>query len=134
MAKLLLSLRNSLVGAGMPDALHRLEMMTLNPNCPISTRTAYFGARRIAPVAATSRFEACGARPAVEVLRPARPKSRPDDSLSSSNHTTATGAFVAHVIGQFAPREPIDPRMAANRYASAFALGDEDPCLRVALL
>jgi len=41
-------------------------------SCPISTRPAYFGTRRIAPVAAISHVKAEGARPVVEILRPAR--------------------------------------------------------------
>lgn len=118
----------------MSDALCLLNMITLNPICPISTRTAYFGARRIAPVAATSRFEAWGARPAVEELRPARSKSRPDEIVSPSDFVPATSAYVTQMIGQFVRREALDPRAAANRYAAAFALGDEDPCLPVASL
>jgi hypothetical protein len=106
-------------------------MITANQICPISTRTAYFGARRIAPVAATSRFEARGARPAVEELRPAR-RHAPTSSLSGLAFPPA--AFVTHVIGQFAPRGDIDPRLAARNYVAAGALGDDDPCLLVASL
>jgi hypothetical protein len=109
-------------------------MITVNPICPISTRTAYFGARRIAPVAATSRTEAWGARPAVEELRPARPKTQHDETISPSDFNYAAGAYIAHVIGQFAPREGTDPRLAAHRYLTADTLGGDNPCLLVATI
>jgi hypothetical protein len=134
MAKPLLSLRNSPFLHGTPGAFHCLNMITVNPICPISTRPAYYGARRIAPVAATSRFEAWGARPAVEELRPARPKSRLDETLSPTDISVATAAYVTHMLGQFQPQEPVCARSVARRYIAADELGGQDPRLHVASL
>jgi len=97
-------------------------MLSLKPICPISTRPAYFGARRIAPAAATSRTKAWGARPAVDELRPAQ-------RFSASRAETATAplvrfpvaAFAAQVIAQF-DRTDADPRLVAQSYEAADAL------------
>jgi len=112
----------------MLGALQCRRMISVHQTCPISTRPAYFGTRRIAPVAATSRIEVRGARPAVEELRPARRHPRSGEAATHFDEVFPAGTFVAHVIGQFAPREAIDPRSAAGRYAAADALGGNDFC------
>src|SRR5262245_32404280 len=133
MAKPLLSLKNSSGPHGTSAASFALAMTSVKPICSISTRPAYFGARRIAPAAATSRSEAWGARPAAEELRPAR------RSGDSSGNTIATitafprAPFVAHVLAQFDPVEP-DLRAAARAYAAIDALGYELPKVAVATL
>lgn len=109
-------------------------MISANQICPISTRTAYFGVRRIAPVAATSRLEAWGARPAVEELRPARRFAKPQDASALAELTLPTAAFVAQAIGQFAAVETLDAQSAARRYFAADELGGDDPCLHIASL
>jgi hypothetical protein len=106
-------------------------MSTANQICPISTRTAYFGARRIAPVAATSRIEARGARPAVEELRPARSFTKPQDV---STLTLPTAAFVTQAIGQCADDETLDAQFITRRYIATDELGGSDPCLHIATL
>lgn len=129
MAKLLLSLRNS-VSVGTSNALPCLQMTNANQICPISTRTAYFGARRIAPVAATSRIEARGARPGVEELRPARSFTKSQDLPGL---TLPTAAFITQAIGQFAA-EMLDAQSATRRYIAADELGGDSPCLHIATL
>ena len=101
-------------------------MISGTQNCSISTRTAYFGTRRIAPVAATSRSKAWGARPAVEELRPARRFNRPATSSTNSELLAPAGTYVAQILGQIAPRYAIDPRSGADRYAAADALGCDE--------
>lgn len=107
-------------------------MLSLNPICSISTRPAYFGARRIAPAAATSRSEAWGARPAVEELRPAR---RPSASQPAADNTQRlpVAAFAAQVIGQF-DLEHGDMRAAARAYAAIDNLMYQLPKVAVASL
>jgi hypothetical protein len=131
MAKPLLSLRNSL-GDGMAAASCDSAMLSVKPICPISTRPAYFGARRIAPAAATSRSEAWGARPAVEELRPAH---RPSDaSVQSIATITAFRApFIAHVLAQNDHGER-DIRDAVKAYAAIDALAYALPKELVATL
>ena len=102
--------------------------------CPISTRTAFFGTRRIAPVAATSRSEAWGARPAVEELRPARPRSKGTPTTQISPLVRPTAPFIAHVIGQMSARDATDALHAAKGYAAADALNYEDLSIVVATL
>lgn len=107
-------------------------MLSLNPICPISTRPAYFGTRRIAPAAATSRSEAWGARPAAEELRPARrpPASRP---TADNAQQLPVAAFAAQVIGQF-DLEHGDMRAAAGAYAAIDNLLYQLPKVAVASL
>jgi len=100
-------------------------MTSLHPTCPISTRPAYFGARRIAPVAATARTEAWGARPAVEELRPARRHARSIRTRTQAGPSLFAATYVTHVLGQFAASETIDPQSAARSYAAAEALGGD---------
>ena len=100
--------------------------------CPISTRPAYLGTRRIAPVAATSRIEAWGARPAVEELRPARLNSETVPSKELRILVRPTAPFVAQIIGQMTNQDGIDPLYAAKSYAAAEALNCEDLSLAVA--
>src|SRR5262245_20557945 len=101
--------------------------------CPISTRPAFYGTRRIAPVAATSRSEAWGARPAVEELRPARPNSRRAPTPSVPPRVRPTAPFVAHVIAEMNGRFA-DATLAAKSYAAADALNYEDLSIAVASL
>ncbi len=108
-------------------------MLSVKPICPISTRPAYFGARRIAPAAASSRPEAWGARPAVEELRPARrPTETPSNAISTITRFPRA-PFVAHVLAQYDPAEP-DMRDAAKAYAAIDALAYELPKTVVASL
>ncbi len=109
-------------------------MLSVSTNCPISTRTAYYGTRRIAPAAATSRSEAWGARPAVEELRPARSFTKPQDVSNLAGLTLPTAAFVAQAIGQFAAAETLDAQSATRRYIAADELGGDDPRLHLATL
>jgi hypothetical protein len=132
MAKPLLSLRNS-KSHGTAAASLMLAMLSVKPLCPISTRPAYFGARRIAPAAATSRPEAWGARPAVEELRPARRTVEAESNQISTIASFPRAPFVAHVLAQFDAREP-DLRDAAKAYAAIDALGYELPKTLVATL
>ena len=108
-------------------------MISANPICPISTRPAYFGTRRIAPVAATSRSKAWGARPADEELRPARSKSKGAPSTQISPLVRPAAPFIAHVIGQMSARDA-DALHAAKGYAAADALNYEDLSISVASL
>ena len=101
--------------------------------CPISTRPAFFGTRRIAPVAATSRSEAWGARPAVEELRPARPNSRKAPSVHVPQRARPTANFIAHVIAEMDGRAT-DASLAARSYAAADALNYENLSIAVASL
>ena len=116
----------------MPAALFCGAMLSVSTNCLISTRTAYYGARRIAPAAATSRSEAWGARPAVEELRPAR---RPSASQPAADNTQRlpVAAFAAQVIGQF-DLEHGDMRAAARAYAAIDNLMYQLPKVAVASL
>lgn len=116
----------------MRNAMLLVAMLSVNPICPISTRPAYFGTRRIAPAAATSRFQAWRARPAVEELRPARRSSSLPGETSPSS-TRFLAPFVAHVLGQFEHAD-IDPRAASRSYAAADALGGAIPSIVVASL
>lgn len=110
-----------------------LTMLSVSPICSISTRPAYFGTRRIAPAAATSRSKAWGARPAVEELRPAhRTAAQPRDPFASPARLPVA-AFVAHVIGQFEPNDA-DGAMVVRAYDAADALGYELPAVVVATL
>ena len=102
--------------------------------CPISTRPAYYGTRRIAPAAATSRIEAWGARPAVEELRPARPNSETVPSKEIRTLVRPTASFIAHVIGQMIFDDRVDPRHAARSYAAADALNYQDLSIPVATI
>ena len=96
-------------------------MLSLKPICPISTRPAYYGARRIAPVAATSRSKAWGARPAVEELRPAQRSSAADTEFVAPRVRFPVASFAAQVIAQF-DRAEADPRLVAQSYEAADAL------------
>lgn len=118
----------------MSDALSFDEMTSTNQICPISMRTAYFGARRIAPVAATTRFEARGARPAVDALRPARRRNRLAEPSARLDRTMPAGTYVAQVIAQFDAGQTNNARAVARLYDAADALGGENPCLAVASL
>jgi hypothetical protein len=134
MAKLLLSLKNWPRPFGMSAASHPVRMTSVPQICPISTRPAFFGTRRIAPVAATSRSEAWGARPAVEELRPARPNTQTTPRIYVPESVRPKGPYVAHIISHMTPREPVDPRLAAQSYAAADALNYADLSLAVASL
>ena len=125
MAKSLLILRKSpLDGAAI--AFLAFRMISAPSPCPISTRPAYYGTRRIAPVAATSRIEAWGARPAVEELRPARSADRRTASVSKVL-PLPTAHFVAHVIAQMLDGEALTAAIASASYEKADGLGRTDP-------
>ena len=117
----------------MPAALFCRAMLSVSTNCLISTRTAYYGARRIAPAAATSRSEAWGARPAVEELRPARRPSKSPATAIAAVPRFPHAPFVAHVLAQVEPVEH-DMRHVANAYAATDALGYDLPKTVVATL
>jgi hypothetical protein len=108
-------------------------MLSVSTNCPISTRTAYYGTRRIAPAAATSRSEAWGARPAVEELRPARRSSDAPASSAVVHARLPVATFVAQVLAQFEQSEP-DSRDAAKAYAAIDALAHQLPKIAVTSL
>lgn len=108
-------------------------MLSVSTNCPISTRPAYFGTRRIAPAAATSRSEAWGARPAVEELRPARRSSAQVVDIPVERARLPVASFVAQVIAQFEPAEA-DMRAAAGAYAAIDAMAYELPKVLVTTL
>ena len=101
--------------------------------CPISTRPAYFGTRRIAPAAATSRSEAWGARPAVEELRPARRSSDTPASPAVPHARIHVATFVTQVLAQYEQGEP-HSRDAATAYAAIDALAYELPKIAVTSL
>jgi hypothetical protein len=107
----------------MSAALLGSAMTSVNAICPISMRPAYFGSRRIAPAAATSRSKAWGARPAVEELRPAHSSSSETETelFARPMHFPAAG-FVAHVLGQYDAFESIDAKTAARSYEAAARL------------
>ena len=118
----------------MPGAFFSIVMICATPICSISTRPAYFGTRRIAPVAATSRTEAWGARPAVEELRPARRHNGQESTTPVQPSLMFSSPFIAHVIGQFAPHHLIDAKRASQSYEAADALGRGDTQWVVAAL
>ena len=118
-AEVVVKLKEFAQPSGMSAASLKPVTLNITPVCPISTRPAYFGTRRIAPAAATSRLKAWGARPAVEELRPAR-RSFP------------RAPFVAQMVGQW--DTPAEARNAARAYAAADALGFELPKIEVAAL
>lgn len=92
-------------------------MSSVNALCSISTRPAYFGSRRIAPAAATSRSKAWGARPAVEELRPAHSSSEsPETELTARAARYPAAGFVAHILGQFDAYETVDAKAASAAY------------------
>ena len=94
--------------------------------CPISARPAYFGTRRIAPVAGISHVKAEGARPVVEILRPAQ---RHRVSLESETmRVVRAGAPYAPFLAQFLSQDQYDQvtnAAAADRYETAAALSGE---------
>ena len=122
MAKLLLSLRKS-TARGTDAATQASKMTRIQAICPISTRTAFFGSRRIAPAAEASWSQAWGARPAVESLRPAHRTSRKPERNHGGQASIHVSAFVTQVIAQFEPAgSPADVASASNSYERADAL------------
>ena len=117
----------------MRAALFRRAMLSVSTNCLISTRTAYYGTRRIAPAAATSRSEAWGARPAVEELRPARRSSDTPASPAVLHARVPVATFVTQVLAQFDSVET-DSYDAAKAYAAIDALAYELPKILVTSL
>jgi len=110
----------------MPAALFCRAMLSVSTNCLISTRTAYFGARRIAPAAATSRSEAWGARPAVEELRPARRSSASEQVPAARPARIPVATFVTQVLAQYEERAH-EIRDAAKAYADIDGLAYQLP-------
>lgn len=108
---------------GTRAALLGSAMTSVNSICPISARPAFFGSRRIAPAAATSRSKAWGARPAVEELRPAHSSSsEAETELVARRRHLPVASFVAHVLGQYEAFESVDAKTAAQSYESAARL------------
>jgi hypothetical protein len=103
--------------------------------CSISARPAYFGTRRIAPVAAISHVKAEGAQPVVEILRPAQ---RHRAVLESETIQVARpGAPFAPFLAQFLAQEQTNELTTAdvaNRYEAAAALIGEPMRICVATL
>jgi hypothetical protein len=110
----------------MPAALCCRAMLSPSTNSLISTRTAYYGARRIAPAAATSRSEAWGARPAVEELRPARRTSTNEPVPAVRHARIPVATFVTQVLAQYEEREH-EIRDAAKAYADIDGLAYQLP-------
>jgi hypothetical protein len=110
----------------MPAALFCRAMLSVSTNCLISTRTAYYGTRRIAPAAATSRSEAWGARPAVEELRPARRSSESQPAPAARHARIPVATFVTQVLAQYEKREH-EIRDVAKAYANIDGLAYQLP-------
>jgi hypothetical protein len=123
----LVKIKDSVSRRGTPTASLEPAMTSVTANCSISTRTAYFGTRRIAPVAATSRIEALGARPAVEELRPARRHPHAQIEVELRPRVLPLAAFAAQVIGQLTACEEYDPQSPTLAYRSADRLGRTPP-------
>jgi len=92
------------------------KMTRINAICPISTRTAYFGSRRIAPAAPTSRSQGWGARPSVEEERPAQQNSQADGAVPGNLHVPLVAAFVTQVLSQGSPR----PAQSASTVSASY--------------
>lgn len=114
--------------------MQTLAMNGITPNCAISARSSY-SARRIAPVAAISRVQASGARPAIETLRPARYRLESDiiDMEPVLPAGAPVAAFLTQLIGQ-AEHVPADPRVASSRYMAADDLGQMPQSIVIATL
>jgi hypothetical protein len=99
--------------------------------CFISTRPAYFGTRRIAPVAAISHVKAEGARPVVEILRPAQRHTLEAEVVE----VPCAGAPFAPFLAQFIAQDQMNDlptAVIADRYEVAQALTDEPTRICVA--
>jgi hypothetical protein len=92
------------------------KMTRINAICPISTRTAYFGSRRIAPAAPTSRSQGWGARPSVEEERPAQHNSQADGAVPGNRHVPLVAAFVTQVLSQGSRR----PGQSASTVSASY--------------
>jgi hypothetical protein len=98
-------------------------MTRIQAICPISTRTAFFGSRRIAPAAEASWSRAWGARPAVDALRPAPRSSRKPERNHEERASIHVSAFVTQVIAQVEPSdESASTTTASTSYERADAL------------
>ena len=118
MTKLLLSLRKS-AARGTAGATWLVRMTIINAICPISTRTAFFGSRRIAPAAPTSRSQGWGARPSVEEERPAQHNETQPETRSVQRETRYVAGFVAQVLSQASDRAIRTPATASACYEAA---------------
>jgi hypothetical protein len=122
MPNLLLSLRK-FTPHGTDPATSVIRMTRVQAICPISTRTAFFGSRRIAPAAEASWSQAWGARPAVESLRPAHRSSRKPQGNHQERASIHVSTFVTQVIAQYDPAEaPAGNPAASTSYEKADAL------------
>lgn len=92
--------------------------------CLISTRPAYFGTRRIAPVAAITHVKAEGAQPVVEILRPAQRHTIECEAVEVPSAGAPFAPFLAQILAQ---RQSTALTMAAvaDRYEATAALTDE---------
>ena len=118
MPKSLLSLRKSAV-AGTVAATPSSTMSRIQAICPVSMRPAYFGSRRIAPIAEASRSDGRGARPAVEQLRSAQNGTDREIEEPAQVSTPLVSAFVTQVIAQFDNTSPAPTAGAAHAYEVA---------------
>ena len=102
-------------------------------NCPISARPAYFGTRRIAPVAAISHVKAEGARPVVEILRPAQRHFTAQDiaALRTMRPGAPMAPFLAQLYVQEHPHDNVTAD-ATDRYECAAALTAEPHAVCIA--
>lgn len=98
------------------------SMTRIQAICPISMRPAYFGSRRIAPVAEPSRSQGWGARPSVEEPRPAHHSSDSKSEISNNPHQPFVATFVTQVMSQLDSRAPASASHASRSYESADAL------------
>ena len=119
MAKSLLRLKFSRATepTGKAFALFRPVLNGPTSTCFISARPAFFGTRRIAPVAAISHVKAEGARPVVEILRPAQRHPQPS--------AVRPGAPAAPFLTQILATDDASELTAidvADRYHAAAAL------------
>jgi hypothetical protein len=95
------------------------KMTRIKATCPNSTRTAYFGSRRIAPAAPTSRSQGWGARPSVEEERPAQQNSQTDRAGPGNRHVPLVAAFVTQVLSQGNRRTGQSASAVSARYEAA---------------
>ena len=104
-------------------------------NCSISARPAYFGSRRIAPVAAISHVKVGGAQPVVEILRPAHRHSEANnrETIGLMRMGAPRAPFLAQLFAQEQFAE-LTTTEVADRYEAATALTDEPSRVWVATL
>ncbi len=103
--------------------MHRRTMTRINAICPISMRPAFFGSRRIAPVATSSRLQHGGAGLTAEHLRPEKTAHEATQSNHEVPQPIHAAAFVTQVIGQFQTRPPNFANITSMSYEAASTIG-----------